>query len=124
MHRITDRERRHHGCEYCAHIKKWSRDCPFNKCPYAHILDQHKDYYEYCKEAERIWMELVGRKPYAKRGLLHSRARNVRCVETGEVFGSVVEAAERYGLRPYNIYDVCNGLARSTGKMHFEYCDL
>lgn len=45
----------------------------------------------------------------------------IRCVETGEIFDSQTQAAEKYGLDQGNISRVCRGKAKTTGGYHFEF---
>ena len=48
-------------------------------------------------------------------------ARNVKCVETHEVFDSLKEAATKYGLQSPLIWKCCNGRQKTTGGFHWEY---
>lgn len=45
----------------------------------------------------------------------------VRNVDTGEVFNSVKEAAEKYGLKDTHISRVCKGKRKRTGGFKWEY---
>lgn len=45
----------------------------------------------------------------------------VRNVDTGEVFNSVKEAAEKYGLKDTHISRVCKGKRKTTGGFKWEY---
>lgn len=45
----------------------------------------------------------------------------VRCIETGEVFESVKDAAERFEIRPTRISAVLKGRQKKTAGYHFEY---
>lgn len=47
--------------------------------------------------------------------------KKVRCIETGEVFNSQKEAAEKYGLSQGNISRVCRGKAKTTGGYRWEF---
>lgn len=47
----------------------------------------------------------------------------VRCVETGEVFNSIVDASKTYNLKPTHITRVCKGKRNMTGGYHWEYAD-
>lgn len=48
-------------------------------------------------------------------------SRKVVCVETGEVFGSIKEAADKCGLQLPLIWKCCNGRQQTTGGFHWEY---
>ena len=48
-------------------------------------------------------------------------ARRVRCVETGEVFDCIKEAAEKYGANRNHIYSCCNGKRKRPDGFHWEY---
>lgn len=47
--------------------------------------------------------------------------RPVRCVETGEEFGSIKEASESLGLSPNAVGVVLQGHALTAGGYHWEY---
>lgn len=48
-------------------------------------------------------------------------SRDVVCVETGEVFGGLKEAADKYGLQSPLIWKCCNGTQKTTGGYHWRY---
>lgn len=48
-------------------------------------------------------------------------SRKVVCVETGEVFDSIKEAAESKGLKLPLIWKCCNGKQKTTGGYHWKY---
>lgn len=48
-------------------------------------------------------------------------ARRVCCVETGEVFDCIKDAAEKYGVNRNHICSCCTGKRKSTGGFHWEY---
>ena len=47
----------------------------------------------------------------------------VRCVETGEIFNSIIDASKKYNLKATNITRVCKGKRNRTGGFHWEYAD-
>ena len=47
--------------------------------------------------------------------------RKVRNVETGEIFDSIREAADKYNVLPTHITRVCRGRRNKTGGYHWEY---
>lgn len=47
----------------------------------------------------------------------------VRCVETGEIFPSLHYAALAKGVSYTNISSVLRGKLKTTGKLHWEYCE-
>lgn len=49
------------------------------------------------------------------------RGRSVRCVETGETFGSISEAAERMRCQASKISACCNGKRHTAGGYHWSY---
>lgn len=49
--------------------------------------------------------------------------RKIRCVETGEIFGSIKAATEHYGLNLPNISAVLSGKKKTAGGFHWEYVD-
>ena len=50
-----------------------------------------------------------------------AKFQRVRCVSNGEVYESVKEACEKYGLRHSNIVACCNGRRNKCGGMKWEY---
>ena len=47
--------------------------------------------------------------------------RKVRNIETGEIFNSIKEAAQKYSIVPTHITRVCRGKRKQTGGFHWEY---
>lgn len=47
--------------------------------------------------------------------------RKVECIETGEVFNSIQEGADKYGLQQSLIWKCCNGKQHTTGGYHWRY---
>ena len=50
-----------------------------------------------------------------------TRGKKVRCVETGEVFESIIEAERKLGLTQGSICQCCRGKLKTCGKFHWEY---
>jgi predicted GIY-YIG superfamily endonuclease len=53
-----------------------------------------------------------------------NRQRGVYCMETGETFNSIKEAAECYSLNPSHITQCCRGNRKTTGKLHWKYWEV
>lgn len=70
--------------------------------------------------AARKGMAHLTEEQVAKIRLSHHTSK-VRNVETDEVFCSIKEAAERYGLKDTHITRVCKGKRKTTGGFHWEY---
>lgn len=49
--------------------------------------------------------------------------RKIRCIETGEVWNSVSEAAKSNGVTIMCFYHYFHGISKSVAGMHFEYAD-
>ena len=49
------------------------------------------------------------------------KKRKVRNIETGEIFNSIKEAAQKYNIVPTHITRVCRGKRNQTGGFHWEY---
>lgn len=47
----------------------------------------------------------------------------VMCVETGEIFQSISDAARNYNLKPNAIQNVCAGRSHTSGGLHWKYVD-
>ena len=50
---------------------------------------------------------------------VHGNCKPVLCIDTGEVFASVLDASEYFGLCPTNIGQVCNGKTKTAGGKKF-----
>lgn len=50
-----------------------------------------------------------------------SKKRAIVCVETGEMFESIKEGADKYGLQLSNIWKCCNEKQVTTGGYHWKY---
>lgn len=68
-------------------------------------------------------LEIVTKSENHKRayatGLQTPRYKSVLCVETGEVFRSITEAAEHFGIRQGNLSNVVSGRRPSIRGYHF-----
>lgn len=53
----------------------------------------------------------------------YSLAKKVLCVETQEVFDSIVKAAEAKGTKPANINRCLRGKTKTSAKLHWRYLD-
>ena len=53
--------------------------------------------------------------------LIESRKRKVMCIETGEIFESGRQAAEKLKLNRSKISNVCKGKRKSTGGYRFKF---
>ena len=49
-------------------------------------------------------------------GHKHSRSKKVKCITTGEIFGSISEAERKYNTSHTHISDCCKGKYKSAGK--------
>lgn len=52
-----------------------------------------------------------------------NNARPIKCLDTGEVFRTMLEASRKYGLSSASISNVCNGKTQTCGGMHWAYTD-
>lgn len=57
------------------------------------------------------------------KGRLNGAARAVKCITTGEIFDTLTEAANKYGLSLGNLSSACQGKLKSTGGKQWEYFD-
>ena len=53
----------------------------------------------------------------------HDNRKAVICVETGEIFPSISDAAKHYGILNQGISDVLNGKKVTSGGFHWKYAD-
>lgn len=70
----------------------------------------------------RVWeflanFDLNKKYTFEKRGKFSNRKRKVKCLTTGEIFDTIAEAAEKYGLNGSNITSACKGRYKSAGKL-------
>ena len=56
-------------------------------------------------------------------GNKHPRAKKVICIETGQVFGTLKEAGECYGISKESICSCCKGKRETAGGYHWKYYD-
>lgn len=49
------------------------------------------------------------------------RSKMVRCIDDGQLYVSVTDAARAYGLDPSGVYRQITGKLRQTGGKRFEY---
>ena len=47
----------------------------------------------------------------------------MRCIETGEVFGSIKEASTSYGIDRWKISQAISGKRKTAGSYHWEKAD-
>ena len=57
----------------------------------------------------------------ANKGSNHAKARKVKCLETGQVFGSTIEASKTIGLSRNAVFNCCKGFCKTAGGFHWEY---
>lgn len=90
---------------------------PDNKPHVGHIDDNPKN---------NCWDNLyfttaLNNNNYGKHAKSCHGAKKVICVETGQVFRTVSEAAEKMSLSKGSISDVCNGKRKTTGGYRFKF---
>ena len=85
----------------------------------AHLLAASKKAVEMAKQG------LCKRSEETKRKISLSRKdkKRVRCIETGEIFESLSEAARKYNSRHSDISRACRGLRNVAGGKHWEFVD-
>jgi group I intron endonuclease len=57
----------------------------------------------------------------ATSGKNNPRAKQVKCIETGQIFDTVKEASQYFNVDNSSICKVCNGKAKTCGGYHWEY---
>lgn len=60
---------------------------------------------------------------FVQRKFKHKYSKNVLCIETGEIFSSLTEAAKNKNMTASQIKKVCDGDAKHTRGLHFSYID-
>lgn len=56
-----------------------------------------------------------------KNNIIYSKAKKVKCIETGIIYESTNEASRQTGLAQASICNCCNGKRKSCGGLHWEY---
>lgn len=95
---------------------------PDNKPQVGHIDDNPKNN---CWD-NLYWTTSLNNINYGKRAKCRFGAKKIICLETGQIFRTISEAAEEMKLDQGNISRVCNGKAKTTGEYHFKFvqeCD-
>lgn len=95
--------------------------------------DEHKKHLSVAKTGKqlsedhkaKISKSLKGRKTseLQKQKARESSSKKVLCIETGEIYSSGKEAAERYGISPSTIYMCVKNPSKTAAKMHWKYID-
>jgi hypothetical protein len=67
------------------------------------------------------WTTVFNNNNYGKRAKSKCGAKKVICIETGQVFRTLSEAANEMNLNVGNICSVCHGRGKACGGYHFEY---
>lgn len=89
----------------------------------SHKGEKNSFYGKHHSEDARVKMSKAKKGVYTDGN--HPRARKVICVETGEVFDTIKEAAQKHGLSPQKISLVCIGTygRNTTGGLHWKYAE-
>ena len=90
---------------------------PENKPHVGHIDDNPKNN---CWD-NIYWTTALNNNNYGSHAKSFCGAKKVICVETGQIFRTITEAAEKMNLNYARISDVCRGKRKTTGGYHFEY---
>lgn len=51
------------------------------------------------------------------------KGKRIRCITTGQVFNTIKEAGEYFGVSSQNIGKACKGLLKHSGGMEWEYLE-
>ena len=70
---------------------------------------------------EKLRLAKIGKARYDIRGKNNKHSRKVFCKELNKVFDCLADAGRFIGKRTQDIYKVCVGKQKSTGKYHFNY---
>ena len=57
----------------------------------------------------------------ARKGKNHPYSKKVICIETGEIFDCIKDAAEKYNIYATNITKCCKGKYKTSGKKTWRY---
>lgn len=88
-----------------------------------HLPEAAKKYLSEINTGEKSPMFGKKRPDHSKNmsGSGNPRARKVRCIETGEIFGCIKEAASKYGVHNTNIIQMLSGAQKTAGGKTWEY---
>lgn len=90
---------------------------PDNKSQVGHIDDNPKNN---CWD-NLYWTTALNNCNYGNRAKSCVGAKKVICIETGQTFRTINEAANKMNLYPGNISAACSGKRKTAGGYHFEY---
>ena len=91
------------------------------------VASSSEKYWWKCKKCGKIWSaspgNRTGGRPSGCPNCVRTNARKVFCVETGETFPSVKDAAKAYNVHPQNISKACKSGTTSSSN-HWQYMDV
>lgn len=92
------------------------------------MSDAHKNHYPKIKKSmKRLWQnpeyaEMMSKAHIGKyMGAKHSRAKAVKCIETGIIYGSMHEATRETGINRRCISFVVNGQHKTAGGFYWQF---
>lgn len=105
------------------HTEEWNRK--IGEANRGHtVSEETRDKLRSCLGDRFITPEARAKqKANSLRGWDSPRAKHVRCVETGEVFGTIIEASTKYGLSRNCIGLAASGKQHTAGGLHWRYAD-
>lgn len=113
---------KHHTDETKAKIRKANKGKAFSEEHRARIKKNHS----HCKSFEGKHHSEESRQKISEHhfrlyGSENPSARKVRCVETGEIFDTIKEAATQKNANKNHISSCCAGKRKTSGGYHWEY---
>lgn len=113
---------RHHTEGTKAKIKQANAGKVFSEEHKAKIKENHS----HCKsfEGKRHTEESkrkISENHFRLYGAENPAAKKVKCIETGEIFGTLKEAAETKNASPNHISSCCHGHRKTCGGFHWEF---
>ena len=105
-----------HTPEHCEHIRQALRGHTASEATREKLRQSLGDRFQTAEAREK-------QKANTPKGSAHHRAQAVRCKDTGEIFNTIKEAADKYGICRANISRVCRGLQNTAGGFRWEYIE-
>lgn len=94
------------------------------KSPYDFCPQSNKKVWWVCEKGHRYERTIANQLKSSKCPVCNPRLRKVICVETGEIFDSMLSASKAYGgIRANQVFICCKNPSKTFGGVHWKYYD-
>ena len=88
-----------------------------------HHSEETKEKLRQAALGRKLSQETKNKISNATKGEKNPRAKTVLCIETGQIFSTIKEAANLFNIDNSSICKVCNGKQKTAGGYHWQYLD-